>query len=181
MSALFQVLWWNSRIGSPQNQVLLHVCSLQVAEAADSLCSEFRGVDNLVACNSARVLKAFQNTRVGSHVSCTFYSALAFMLLMCSLQLRIHILLKSVIRTIFEASCGIVDIYLCICMVCCLSLQDIVQSFILLVMKKAGCFCQCTYLVTSTLQGALAMVMMKLGDEKHLTKHLRKLLGLSQQ
>lgn len=35
----------------------------------DSLYSEFRAVDNLVARNSARVLKAFQNARVGSHVS----------------------------------------------------------------------------------------------------------------
>ncbi|KAK8602992.1 hypothetical protein V6N13_085192 [Hibiscus sabdariffa] len=48
---------------------------LQVAKAADSLCSEFRAVDNLVACNSSRVLKAFQNTRVGSHhfAGCTGY------------------------------------------------------------------------------------------------------------
>lgn len=35
----------------------------------DALYSEFRAVDNLVARNTARVLKAFQNARVGSHVS----------------------------------------------------------------------------------------------------------------
>ncbi|TYH86865.1 hypothetical protein ES332_D01G074500v1 [Gossypium tomentosum] len=47
----------------------------EVAKAADSLSSEFRGVDNLVACNSSRVLKAFQNARVGSHhfAGCTGY------------------------------------------------------------------------------------------------------------
>ncbi|KAK9025777.1 hypothetical protein V6N11_038634 [Hibiscus sabdariffa] len=47
----------------------------EVAKAADSLCSEFRAVDNLVACNSSRVLKAFQNARVGSHhfAGCTGY------------------------------------------------------------------------------------------------------------
>ncbi|KAE9592932.1 hypothetical protein Lal_00029409 [Lupinus albus] len=41
----------------------------QVVEAVDALYSEFRSVDNLVACNTTRVLKAFQNARVGSHVS----------------------------------------------------------------------------------------------------------------
>ncbi|KAE8703224.1 putative Developmental regulator, ULTRAPETALA [Hibiscus syriacus] len=48
---------------------------VQDAKAADSLCSEFRAVDNLVACNSFRVLKAFQNARVGSHhfAGCTGY------------------------------------------------------------------------------------------------------------
>ncbi|KAL5986881.1 hypothetical protein ACLOJK_015215 [Asimina triloba] len=39
----------------------------EVAEAADSLYSDFRAIDNLVAHNTTRVLKAFQNARVGSH------------------------------------------------------------------------------------------------------------------
>ncbi|KAF6163224.1 hypothetical protein GIB67_025088 [Kingdonia uniflora] len=39
----------------------------EVSEAVESLYSEFRAVDNLVARNSARVLKAFQNAKVGSH------------------------------------------------------------------------------------------------------------------
>ncbi|KAI5662694.1 hypothetical protein M9H77_22017 [Catharanthus roseus] len=39
----------------------------EVSTAVDSLYSEFRAVDNLVAHNTARVLKAFQNARVGSH------------------------------------------------------------------------------------------------------------------
>ncbi|KAL3647059.1 hypothetical protein CASFOL_008027 [Castilleja foliolosa] len=39
----------------------------EVEKAVDSLYSEFRAVDNLVARNSARVLKAFQNSRVGTH------------------------------------------------------------------------------------------------------------------
>ncbi|KAG8386275.1 hypothetical protein BUALT_Bualt03G0132100 [Buddleja alternifolia] len=39
----------------------------EVEKAVDSLYSEFRAVDNLVARNTARVLKAFQNARVGSH------------------------------------------------------------------------------------------------------------------
>lgn len=38
-------------------------------KAVDSLHSEFRAVDSLVAHNTARVLKAFQNAQVGSHVS----------------------------------------------------------------------------------------------------------------
>ncbi|CAA6658424.1 unnamed protein product [Spirodela intermedia] len=41
----------------------------EVEAAADSLHSEFRAVDNLVAHNTTRVLRAFQNARVGSHVS----------------------------------------------------------------------------------------------------------------
>ncbi|PQP94774.1 uncharacterized protein Pyn_40747 [Prunus yedoensis var. nudiflora] len=47
----------------------------EVAEAVDSLYSEFRAVDNLVAHNTTRVLKAFQNARVGSHhfAGCTGY------------------------------------------------------------------------------------------------------------
>ncbi|KAL0295238.1 UNVERIFIED_CONTAM: putative protein YnbB [Sesamum radiatum] len=40
-----------------------------VEKAVDSLYPEFRAVDNLVARNSARVLKAFQNARVGSHLN----------------------------------------------------------------------------------------------------------------
>ncbi|XP_037496164.1 uncharacterized protein YnbB isoform X2 [Jatropha curcas] len=39
----------------------------EVAKALDSLYSEFRSVDYLVACNTSRVIKAFQNVRVGSH------------------------------------------------------------------------------------------------------------------
>ncbi|XP_042024899.1 uncharacterized protein YnbB-like isoform X2 [Salvia splendens] len=39
----------------------------EVERAVDSLYSEFRAVDNLVACNSARVLKAFKNARLGFH------------------------------------------------------------------------------------------------------------------
>ncbi|CAA7394682.1 unnamed protein product [Spirodela intermedia] len=39
----------------------------EVEAAADSLHSEFRAVDNLVAHNTTRVLRAFQNARVGSH------------------------------------------------------------------------------------------------------------------
>ncbi|XP_075513927.1 uncharacterized protein LOC142549063 isoform X2 [Primulina tabacum] len=39
----------------------------EVEKAVESLYSEFRAVDNLVARNTARVLKAFQNARVGSH------------------------------------------------------------------------------------------------------------------
>ncbi|KAH1221617.1 hypothetical protein GmHk_12G034986 [Glycine max] len=39
----------------------------EVVKAVDALHSEFRAVDNLVACNTTRVLKAFQNARVGSH------------------------------------------------------------------------------------------------------------------
>nr|DAD20821.1 TPA_asm: hypothetical protein HUJ06_022284 [Nelumbo nucifera] len=47
----------------------------EVAEAVDSLFSEFRAVDNLVARNTIRVLKAYQNARVGSHhfAGCTGY------------------------------------------------------------------------------------------------------------
>ncbi|XP_054812366.1 uncharacterized protein LOC129313366 isoform X2 [Prosopis cineraria] len=39
----------------------------EVVEAVNVLHPEFRAVDNLVACNTNRVLKAFQNARVGSH------------------------------------------------------------------------------------------------------------------
>lgn len=47
----------------------------EVKEAAASLNSEFRDVDNLVAHNTSRVLKAFQNAHVGSHffAGCTGY------------------------------------------------------------------------------------------------------------
>ncbi|XP_008813397.2 uncharacterized protein YnbB-like isoform X3 [Phoenix dactylifera] len=52
-----------------------HPFSPEVAEAVESLYSEFREVDNLVAHNTTRVLKAFQNARVGSHHfgGCTGY------------------------------------------------------------------------------------------------------------
>ncbi|MQL80101.1 hypothetical protein Taro_012555 [Colocasia esculenta] len=39
----------------------------EVAEAVDSLQQEFRAVDNLVAHNTTRVLRAYQNAKVGSH------------------------------------------------------------------------------------------------------------------
>ncbi|CAJ2676890.1 aluminum resistance protein [Trifolium pratense] len=47
----------------------------EVIEAVDSLHSEFRDVDNLVAYNTNRVLKAFHNVRLGSHHfgGCTGY------------------------------------------------------------------------------------------------------------
>ncbi|KAK9938228.1 hypothetical protein M0R45_014980 [Rubus argutus] len=47
----------------------------EVVEAVNSLHSEFRAVDNLVARNTTRVLKAFQNARIGSHhfAGCTGY------------------------------------------------------------------------------------------------------------
>ncbi|KAK1405201.1 YnbB [Heracleum sosnowskyi] len=47
----------------------------EVEKAVDSLYLEFRGLDNLVARNTARVLKAFQNARVSSHHfgGCTGY------------------------------------------------------------------------------------------------------------
>ncbi|TQD76690.1 hypothetical protein C1H46_037772 [Malus baccata] len=47
----------------------------EVSDAVDTLYSEFRAVDNLVARNTTRVLKAFQNARVGSHhfAGCTGY------------------------------------------------------------------------------------------------------------
>ena len=44
---------------------------MQVENAVISLQSEFRNIDNLVAHNTSRVLKAYQNARVGSHVSGT--------------------------------------------------------------------------------------------------------------
>uniref|UniRef100_A0A803MH71 Aluminum resistance protein n=1 Tax=Chenopodium quinoa TaxID=63459 RepID=A0A803MH71_CHEQI len=47
----------------------------EVDYAVASLHSEFRDIDNLVAHNTSRVLKAFQNARVGSHffAGCTGY------------------------------------------------------------------------------------------------------------
>ncbi|XP_020080719.1 uncharacterized protein LOC109704384 [Ananas comosus] len=47
----------------------------EVSEALETLYSEFRAVDNMVAHNSARVLKAFKNARVGPHHfgGCTGY------------------------------------------------------------------------------------------------------------
>ncbi|XP_021894640.1 uncharacterized protein LOC110812226 isoform X2 [Carica papaya] len=52
-----------------------HIFVPEVVKAVDSLYSEFRTVDNLVAANNSRVLKAFQNARVGSHhfAGCTGY------------------------------------------------------------------------------------------------------------
>ncbi|KAJ0684507.1 putative methionine gamma-lyase, pyridoxal phosphate-dependent transferase, major [Helianthus annuus] len=46
-----------------------------VESAVDTLYPEFRAIDNLVARNTSRVLKAFQNARVGSHHfgGCTGY------------------------------------------------------------------------------------------------------------
>ncbi|CAI0439067.1 unnamed protein product [Linum tenue] len=49
------------------NRLLALRVGKQVVHAVDALQSEFRAVDNLVARNSFRVLKAFQNARVGSH------------------------------------------------------------------------------------------------------------------
>jgi hypothetical protein len=46
----------------------LNFVAMQVIEAVDALHSEFRAVDNLVAYNTTRVLKAFHNARLGSHV-----------------------------------------------------------------------------------------------------------------
>lgn len=57
---------------------VVQFCAMQVAEAVDSLYSEFRAVDNLVAHNTTRVLKAFQNARVGSHVRFCFFVFLFF-------------------------------------------------------------------------------------------------------
>ncbi|XP_031502524.1 uncharacterized protein LOC116265770 [Nymphaea colorata] len=47
----------------------------KVAEAIDALYEEFRAVDSLVAHNTSRVLKAYQNARVASHhfAGCTGY------------------------------------------------------------------------------------------------------------
>ncbi|MFS7984505.1 putative methionine gamma-lyase [Helianthus anomalus] len=47
----------------------------EVESAVDTLYPEFRAIDNLVARNTSRVLKAFQNARVGSHHfgGCTGY------------------------------------------------------------------------------------------------------------
>ncbi|KAI7741992.1 hypothetical protein M8C21_014727, partial [Ambrosia artemisiifolia] len=40
----------------------------KVESAVDNMYPDFRVTDNLVARNTSRVLKAFQNARVGSHV-----------------------------------------------------------------------------------------------------------------
>lgn len=58
-------------------------------KALDSLDAEFRAVDYLVACNTSRVLKAFQNARVGSHVS---------IYIICYLVINCEKNLKNVIR-----------------------------------------------------------------------------------
>ena len=42
---------------------------MQAVKAVDFLYLEFRAMDNLLACNTTRVLKASQNARVGSLVS----------------------------------------------------------------------------------------------------------------
>lgn len=51
----------------------------------ESLYSEFREVDNLVAHNSMRVLKAFQNAGVGSHVKPSLSEARCFLINICHL------------------------------------------------------------------------------------------------
>ncbi|KAI7747225.1 hypothetical protein M8C21_002017, partial [Ambrosia artemisiifolia] len=43
------------------------ICS-QVESAVDNMYPDFRATDNHVTRNTSRVLKAFQNARVGSHV-----------------------------------------------------------------------------------------------------------------
>lgn len=53
----------------PPSGCFIFFVQLQVVEAVDSLYAEFKAVDNLVAHNTTRVLKAFQNARVGYHVS----------------------------------------------------------------------------------------------------------------
>ncbi|PKU76892.1 hypothetical protein MA16_Dca001498 [Dendrobium catenatum] len=50
----------------------------EVVKAVDSLYSDFREVDNLVAHNATRVLKAFQNARVGSHASIVLLELLPY-------------------------------------------------------------------------------------------------------
>ncbi|KAK1549311.1 hypothetical protein Q3G72_031248 [Acer saccharum] len=55
----------SSSLVSAQNRD--HPFVPEVVKAVDSLYSEFRAVDNLVACNTSRILKAFQRARVGSH------------------------------------------------------------------------------------------------------------------
>ncbi|XP_071907435.1 uncharacterized protein [Coffea arabica] len=57
----------SSRLSVPKLHLSDHPFVPEVERAVDSLHSEFRAVDNLVARNTARVLKAFQNVRVGSH------------------------------------------------------------------------------------------------------------------
>lgn len=47
-------------------------------EAVDSLYSEFRSIDNLVAHNTSRVLSAYQNARVSTQVSKTDLSGIPF-------------------------------------------------------------------------------------------------------
>ncbi|XP_043697873.1 uncharacterized protein YnbB-like [Telopea speciosissima] len=55
----------SSLVSAPLNHH--HPFVPEVAKAVDSLYSEFKTVDNLVAHNTVRVLKAYQNARVGSH------------------------------------------------------------------------------------------------------------------
>lgn len=51
---------------------------IQVMEAVDSLYSEFRSIDNLVAHNTTRVLNAYQNAQVASQVSKTNFNGVPF-------------------------------------------------------------------------------------------------------
>lgn len=44
----------------------------EVVEAVNTLYTEFKAVDYLVACNTARILKAYQNAQLGYHVSKNF-------------------------------------------------------------------------------------------------------------
>lgn len=53
---------------------------IQVENAVASLHSEFRYIDNVVAHNTSRVLKAYQNAHVGSHVSGTGNSIVFYIL-----------------------------------------------------------------------------------------------------
>ncbi|KAJ4980694.1 hypothetical protein NE237_031531 [Protea cynaroides] len=54
----------SSLVSAPLNH---HPFVPEVAEAVDTLYSEFKAVDTLVAHNTVRVLKAYRNARVGSH------------------------------------------------------------------------------------------------------------------
>ncbi|XP_019250036.1 PREDICTED: uncharacterized protein LOC109229151 isoform X2 [Nicotiana attenuata] len=57
----------SSRVSVPQLHLSDSPFVPEVNKAVDSLSKEFREVDNLVARNTARVLRAFQRVRVGSH------------------------------------------------------------------------------------------------------------------
>ncbi|XP_030458780.1 uncharacterized protein LOC115679314 isoform X1 [Syzygium oleosum] len=64
-----------ARSSSQASIPISHPFVPEVSKAVDSLYSEFRSVDVLVAHNTARVLIAFQNARIGSHHfgGCTGY------------------------------------------------------------------------------------------------------------